>query len=79
MEPQQNKGKSVNALLHSCCTKAPMRSGASFLASCFSCKPRGFRGGPDETRTRDLRHAKATLAEMAALVSRVVSKGLEFL
>jgi hypothetical protein len=31
------------------------------LISCsgFSCKSAYFRSGPDETRTRDLRHAKA--------------------
>jgi hypothetical protein len=38
---------------------------AHFYCLCFPCKTGGFRSGPDETRTRDLRHAKAALSQLS--------------
>jgi hypothetical protein len=31
----------------------------------FTCKPKEKESGPDETRTRDLRHAKAALSQLS--------------
>ena len=45
-----------------CCTVAVQRSNSSgtrYSLSAFTCKTEPFRSGPDETRTRDLRHARA--------------------
>ena len=57
--------RSPSALLHGCCTRVP-REFRTFISSlCFTCKTADFRSGPDETRTRDLCHAKAALSQLS--------------
>ncbi len=46
-------------------------------ASRFACKTKDFRSGPDETRTRDLRHAKAAVTRERLLLTRGVAPLLE--
>ena len=52
-------------LLHGCCTRPRQRSRASIHNLLFTCKNRDSRSGPDETRTRDLCHAKAALSQLS--------------
>ncbi len=48
-----------SGLQYGCSKKPQPDSRGSFDAVRLSCKIALFRSGPDETRTRDLRHAKA--------------------
>ena len=53
------------ALLHNCCTQALEVAQVLITALLFTCKPKDLRSGPDETRTRDLCHAKAALSQLS--------------
>jgi hypothetical protein len=52
-------------LQYGCSTKLPARIRGLFRILRSTCKSEVFKGGPDETRTRDLRHAKAALSQLS--------------
>ena len=52
-------------LQYSCSKKPRIAAKTSLRAVVLCCKTVGFRSGPDETRTRDLRHARAALSRLS--------------
>jgi hypothetical protein len=52
-------------LLRGCCTGVPGGFGTFNSSLRFTCKTQEFESGPDETRTRDLCHAKAALSQLS--------------
>jgi hypothetical protein len=53
------------ALVYYWCTGAQDGDSASGTPRRFTCKSAKKESGPDETRTRDLRHAKAALSQLS--------------
>src|SRR5215207_1503639 len=53
------------ALMYYWCIRGQEISRPFCLPRSFTCKTQLFLGGPDETRTRDLCHAKAALSQLS--------------